>query len=294
MNSLPNDVNPKDWDQLVLNVNAQMAEYVSQYMTPLSYLADDEFPELKGSAVFLKLSQKPYLLSCEHVVRHHIRGKRLAYLINDDYFFMGDAILTPEPLDLALAPVMHPDFYSGNKNALPIANISDECKVDFAELFFLGGFPGARSRYMPFDGSLHTMFVSYTTRPKPLPQDPRFISDDHFALEYNFEAKSTDGSHTTLPIPGGFSGSPIWDTGFLASGYGQHWNPSQARLVGIAWFWDQSSSVIVATKATKIREFLLHAIREEAIVDHWYQRGRPNDNRQPDIEYALKHYPQLS
>src|SRR5207244_1760712 len=99
-------------------------------------------------------------------------------------------------------------------------------------------------------------------------------------------AEPADGGKAKLPEPDGFSGSPIWDTGFVASGCSKNWTPAQGRIVGIATCRpNESSSSVVATKAGKVREFLLENIRKDVAYHHWVERGKPA-NDEIDLTYA--------
>jgi hypothetical protein len=106
--------------------------------------------------------------------------------------------------------------------------------------------------------TLITPGTSSTAREAPLPKDDRFKARFHFAIDYKPDlATNVVGSHS-LPRPSGFSGSTVWNTGFVESRMaGVPWTPDMARITGIVWGWPSSSGCIVATRSEYVRSFLL-------------------------------------
>jgi hypothetical protein len=95
-----------------------------------------------------------------------------------------------------------------------------------------------------------------------------------------------------LPEPPGFSGSLVWDTGYVRK-RGQDWSPADATVTGLVFGWplsDQSDSLI-ATRIEVVRAFLIQALRHEAAYFRWLGRGKPYHDEltdcPPDISYRL-------
>jgi hypothetical protein len=158
------------------------------------------------------------------------------------------------------------------------------------ELLMLCGYPVAEAHFSRFTGepTVHASLIPYTARETALPEGKGFDPGIAFALDYAMErAESVDGSQGRLPVPIGFSGSPIWDTGFVASGCSNEWTPARSRVVGIARKWEpvEMGSAIIATKATQIRRFLLEKVRNDVACRHWMERGEPEDD-EADVIYA--------
>ena len=148
--------------------------------------------------------------------------------------------------------------------------------------------PGGPSYFSRFGGTptLYSPTIPYTARETDLPSD--LDAETHFALKYEMElSESVDGSTDRLPEPGGFSGSPIWDSGFVAK-CSKHWAPARARIVGIATRWIQEDSCIIATKAEKVREFVLAQVRNRIAFDRWLKRGDKSADIQIDLDYAAQ------
>jgi hypothetical protein len=162
------------------------------------------------------------------------------------------------------------------------------------ELLMLCGYPGEASYFSRFTGDavLHSPAIPYTARETALPRG--FDAAIHFALKYEMEfSESADESKGKLSEPGGFSGAPIWDSGFVACKCSKDWTPAQARMIGIATRWIAEDSCVIATKAEKVREFLLAQVRNEVALHHWVKRGKPEDF-QVDLDYAAQLISDLS
>ena len=101
-------------------------------------------------------------------------------------------------------------------------------------------------------------------------------------------AEATDGSNRKLPPPPGFSGSSVWDTGFVRSGESKTWDAANGKVVGIAQRWVEDEACLICIKAEKLREALLEAVREDFAYSHWVDEGcltaGPSKN---DGDYAL-------
>ena len=121
----------------------------------------------------------------------------------------------------------------------------------------LCGYPGAAAYFTRFTEAptLDSHLIPYTAREIALPAgcDQGF----HFALQYEMDrAEPANESKAKLPEPPGFSGAPIWDTRFVASGCSNDWTPGQARMIGVATRWVKENSCIIATRADKLTAFL--------------------------------------
>ena len=197
------------------------------------------------------------------------------------------------PADLALNYI-DPEIWSqGDRLGLPPSRIAKAHDVAAHDLLMLCGYPGETSYFSRFTGDpvLHSPAIPYTAREIALPTG--FNAGIHFALKYEMElSESADGSKEKLPKPGGYSGSPILDSGFVACNCSRDWAPAQARIIGIATRWIEEESCGIATKSWKVREFLLANVRN-ASYHHWVERGKPAD-AQVDFDYAAQQVPDVS
>jgi hypothetical protein len=292
-------ITERNWTKIARWVHTQMAEHVRLYIASISKTLDNENGEAHGSGVYLELMKdRQYLLTCEHVVREgYANGYRITHLpkVGGNYqAFAHPFFSEPFPKDLALTHIDPGSWAQGDRLSLPTSRIATVHDIAQYELLSLCGYPGARSYPSRFGGEavLYSPLVPYTARETTLPE--RFDPDIHFALHYEMEQSEPAGEdNAKLPEPFGFSGSPIWDTGFIASSCSKDWTPAQGRLIGIATDWMPETSCIVATKAEKVREFLLENLRIDIAYHHWITRGRPSD-QDVDVAYAVQIVQKLS
>ncbi|HEY4899230.1 MAG TPA: hypothetical protein VIH91_00275 [Terriglobales bacterium] len=135
------------------------------------------------------MKNRPYLLTCEHVVRKgYANGYRITHLPKADgnyYAFKHPFFPEPYPKDLALTYI-DPGIWSlGDRLSLPTSRIATVHNIAQNELLCLCGYPGARSYFSRFSGEavLYSPLLPYTARETPLPAP--FDPDIHFALHYD-------------------------------------------------------------------------------------------------------------
>jgi hypothetical protein len=256
-----NGVTEENWPDVVRRVHGAMAEFIRPYLASISKTNDHVSGKAHGSGVYLDTKLGPSLVTCEHVVRlGYQNGYRIAHLpkAGENYYAFNKEWFTEAyPWDLALTQIDTAIWAQGDRRALPVDRIAPSHDIAQHELLMLCGYPEKASYFTMFtdDPLLDSRLIPYTAREAPLPAgyDPEF----HFALQYEMDlAEPVDGSKSTLPMPPGFSGAPIWNSGFVASGCSEDWTPEQARIAGIAIEWVETSSCIVASKAEKLTAFL--------------------------------------
>jgi hypothetical protein len=264
-----------------------MAEHVSQFITPISKVISDDYGELLGTGSYVQLRGRPYLLTNEHVAR--CREKHpLAHLPNLDGFFQR--IVYPFqaqdfPTDAAIARLHDLIMEKATQRSIPAGRIARKHAPVTHELLFMVGFPGKRARFSALGQALATTAVPYLTQQVP---GDSVTSPEHFRLNYNPErARSVDSRRSFLPEAPGFSGSLVWDTGYVRK-FRQNWSPADATVTGLVFGWPQSdqSDSLIATRIEVIRAFLIRALREEAAYFRWLERGRPQHDRLTDWLWA--------
>ena len=296
------NITEESWPGIVRDVHARMAQYVKPYLTPISKSTDLESGAPHASGSFVEVHGRHYLLTCEHVVgRAYEKGFHLAYLPrNDDFYHAlgGPWFYEAEPIDLAITLINPSAWAEGEKLALRPEQFAMTHDLAPGELLTLCGYPVAEAGFSRFTGepTVHSALIPYTARETGLPESKGYDAGIAFALDYAVErAKRVDSGEGSLPRAIGFSGSPIWDTGFVASECSQDWTPARSRVIGIARKWEpiEMSSVIIATKVEQIRRFLLEKVRDDVACRHWMERGRPEDD-DVDLAYAASLIPYLS
>lgn len=259
--SMSNDITAENWLDIACRVHGAMAVHVRPYLASISKTNDNVSGIAHGSGVYFDLKRGPSLVTCEHVVRLGLaNGYRIVHLPKDAgyyYAFNKPWYTEPFPLDLALTHIDPAIWSLGDRLALPVERLASTHNIAQDELLTLCGYPGDASYFTLFtdEPTLDSHLIPYTAREVALPAgyDPAF----HFALHYEMDlAQSADGSNAKLPRPPGFSGAPIWDSGFVASGCSEDWKPEMARIVGIAIQWVEEESCIIATKSEKLIAFV--------------------------------------
>ncbi|MBF5037955.1 hypothetical protein INP77_00470 [Methylophilus sp. 13] len=106
-------------------------------------------------------------------------------------------------------------------------------------------------------GGMVSEGTCYIGRETPCPMHKDVDPSFHFAIEYLPDRMEILDSDRPAPRPNGFSGSIVWDTGFVRCHQeGLEWNPNMAKVTGVVWGWPSSHGVIVATKIEHIHPFL--------------------------------------
>jgi hypothetical protein len=255
------EIAPEAWPGIVRRVHAAMAEHVRPYLASISKTKDNKSGTAHGSGIYLAMRKGPSLGTCEHVVRQgHKDGHRIAHLPKARAFycaFNNQWFVQPYPVDLALTLIDPAIWSGGDRMALSLNRIATTHDIAPHELLTLCGHPGQGSYFTSFtdEPELLSPLIPYTARETALPAefDPAF----HFALQYEMNlAEAADDSRRTLPAPPGFSGAPIWDTGFIGSKCSEDWTPARARVVGIASRWLENNSCIIGIKAEIVTAFL--------------------------------------
>jgi hypothetical protein len=256
-------ITPENWPGIVRRVHAEMAEHVRPYLASISKTNDNKSGQTHGSGIYLAMKKGPSLATCEHVVQQGYEGGyRIAHLPKAGghyYAFNNEWSAVPDPVDLALIQIDPAIWSAGDRLALPLNRIAATHDIAPHELLMLCGHPGKAAYFTSFtdEPELLSPLIPYTARETALPAgyDPAF----HFALQYEMNlAEAADDSRKTLPSPKGFSGAPIWDTGFVAGGFSEHWAPAQARVIGMAAEWVENKSCIIGIKAEIVAGFLNH------------------------------------
>ena len=249
----------------------------------LSRTRDNQRGDAVGSGIYLKLLNRPYWLTCEHVLgKGYAPVYRLTHLPKSDDFYQAFPhvwFVEPWPVDLGVIYIDPQVWKKGDREGVPLGRIAERYDPVEHELLFICGHPAAEASFRDIPGEdrqLKSNRISYLAREAPLPAgiDPA----SHFALQYEMNlAKATDPSRKRkLPPPPGFSGSAIWDCGFVRSGCAEKWDPSEARLVGVAQRWLEDESCLIAIKAEAIRSFLLANVRKDFAYHRWVGRGSPD------------------
>ncbi len=254
------DITAENWPGIVRRVHAAMAGHVRPYLASISKTNDNKSGKAHGSGIYLAMKKGPSLGTCEHVVREGYEdGYRIAHLpkAGANYYAFNKEWFADQSVDLALTIIDPAIRADGDRLALPLDRVAATHDIAPHELLMLCGYPGKASYFTTFtdEPQLLSPLIPYTARETALPAgyDPAL----HFALQYEMNlAEAADDSKKTLPTARGFSGAPIWDTGFVAGGCSEDWTPASSRVVGIATEWVENKSCIIGIKAEILTAFL--------------------------------------
>ena len=62
------NITQEPWAEIVRRVHMAMAAHVSPYIASISRSVDNENGTAHGSGIYLDIKDRPFLLTCEHVV----------------------------------------------------------------------------------------------------------------------------------------------------------------------------------------------------------------------------------
>ncbi len=253
----------KEWYDAIPDLTKSMTNYLRPYRTGVfeHFTNDvDEWGAGWGSGSYLRLSDKVYVLTNEHVSSVIRDGRKLAYQFDgqdDIRLFDGNSHDLSAPFDLGLLPVAMSAWNAveHNSKAITLDLIALAHEPVNSEILAFSGFAGQKVSFNY--NQLNSQCICYLSKEIDVPEHPDINPRFHFALDYNPNlAKSVIGD-TGLPTPPGFSGSTVWDTGFVrAKMMNEQWTPAMARVTGVVWGWPSGAGSIIATRAEHVRSFL--------------------------------------
>jgi hypothetical protein len=257
----------EEWNAAIPGVVKAMTDYLRPYRVAITeHKQDDDgqnYGDGWGSGSFLRLGDKVYILTNQHVACTREEGRVLGYQFDgaeDIRRVVGNHAEFPNPLDVAVLAVdMKAWTDASNKSkAINVEQIALGHNLVQTELLTFTGFAGERTSF--HFNTLFTEGTCFTAREIPLRQDARFSSRFHFGIDYRPNLASTVIGDKGLPLPPGLSGSTVWNTGFVAAKIaGVPWTPDMAKVTGIVWGWPSEHACLIATRAEFVRSFLLGA-----------------------------------
>lgn len=254
-----------EWNREAPEVARQMHYFAQQFSTVIpKHLGDHG--QAWGTGAYVRMADKVFIITNEHVARARSSTQTLLHKLNgreDFYPIVGDHASFGPPLDIALLPVSMEIWEKENHSskAITLDMISIAHATAPTELLMFAGFAGDGSSFH-FE-MLFTPGTTSTSREISLPEDDRFDNRFHFGLDYKPDLASKVVGTRDLPRPPGFSGSIVWNSGFVESRItGEAWSPELARVTGIVWGWPSTHGCLVATRSEYVRSFLLAALEQ--------------------------------
>jgi hypothetical protein len=216
-----------EWSTEVPKVVQAMHDYVGSFSAPISK-DHGTCGELWGSGTYLKLGERTFLLTNDHVARvrpstaliHQIAGQDDLYRISGDHMSHG------WPLDIALLPVSKSvwDASTHKGKAITIDLISIAHEPAPTELLTFAGCSGERSKFL-FD-TLVTPGTSSTAREVALPDHEDCKSRFHFGIDYKPDLATNVVGSRGLPKP------PRW----CVFSDGRGWGRGRGELASTALY----------------------------------------------------------
>lgn len=278
----------------VLRVGQAMRDHTAQFITPVCRSPVHTLAEVEGSGTYLELRGHSYILTNEHVAHAQLRYA-LAHFLNDGE--LAAAVVHPfrsvtAPEDIAVASIDADLLTNSTKRGVPAAQIDPVFQPAEGEILFIHGYPGVQGHISALNQGALARTFPFASDANTLP--PGFDSNLHFAITYPIQGvRDYQGREARLPVPGGMSGSLVWDTKFVALS-GAEWDPSKAKACGLIWAWDVMHERLIGTKIEYVRRLLVEHLRMEAAYFRSLHRGESPGDALSDWLWAEQLIPDLS
>ena len=249
MNKQPLRMPRSEWEAVCAATSSEMANYVPQYMTPISRILRDDEGMLEGTGSYVGINNEAYLLTNEHVAVTR-KEYRLGHMFNRDdkvHVLVSDIASTPPPIDAAIARVE----LAASASAVPLSLYADCHDPAKGELLFIAGYPGERSGFA--FGTLFTPLASYVVQEDV--SQSAVLGAYHFAIPWLPDrAQKSDPRAPNLSLPPGMSGSLVWNTRLVEFAQcDQRWSPEDARVTGVVRSWSDCATWVYATRVEHLR-----------------------------------------
>jgi hypothetical protein len=253
----------------ITSLTNQMRDFTERFVTPITYENRDGVPTLSGTGTFVEVLGRRLLLTCEHVV---LGRQELAFRpFGTENFLRAPARFASisDPYDIAVARIGDDLWQAAEHQAMAVG--PDSFDLTHAavedELLFFRGYAGENSVF-GFD-TMVTRSSSYTTQKKR--EGVESIDDRyHFVLLHNPEEVQFIDKKVHFEDPSGFSGSLVWDTGYVnCLKTGASWSPEVARVTGIVSHWAVGDPGISVLRVEHLRSYLLSAIEDMRVNSDW-------------------------
>lgn len=275
----------------------ELKQRTGQSLARVIGCTNDGNGELVGSGTFVDLFGTVYLATAEHVVReryakhtdgtprydglsHDVGHDAVGYVIDQPFY--GHGMIR----DVSVAKLRAEDFRKGTITPLKMETVPQLTPPLADDILFLQGYPGEKSRFVSLLGGIFSDSFPWVCAEEPTNWS-QFNPAIHFAIGYPHEGMGESGSVTSLPNPGGMSGSAIWKTNIVPRG--ALWTIDDIQMIGIAMNYNQESRVIIGTRIEYLWVLLFHAIQCQYAHDRWVERGSPEGDDWADWFSAEKH-----
>ena len=246
----------------------QVWDFVNQFVCPIHYIpaGDNRCPpgDHHGTGWFIEKNGVPQLCTCEHVANFQKSGI-LGYAPFGGEFGVSVGskfTLMPHPIDFAIADLSQTWSLKGHKGkCIPSNIISDKHLPVEGEYLYIQGFPGADSNSAFGQHNVKGLgaYLHEIGPPDEIfSEKPPFVEQMHICMAWSpANANSLTENADVLSVPGGLSGSVLWNTGFKkAQNESKEWSINDIRVAGIVWGASSKAGVITATPIEHFLKFI--------------------------------------
>ncbi|MHA3772654.1 hypothetical protein ACXR0O_14045 [Verrucomicrobiota bacterium sgz303538] len=241
-------------EKILFEVADALRDFTAPALGTIIGAENEKEGALVGSGTFIRDGEKTLLLTASHVATKVWKYRFPAFSVGDGRVAVfSNAFAGIEfPSDLAAVEV-DPDLI--HREPVDVSLLADASTGLEGDVLFIHGYAGANSRFSGIAGGLVSESTPYATfiGTSDLPKVNPAL---HFAIQYDQPEPQRDasGKNVLLPAPNGLSGSAVWKS-FRAES-GENWEPSQARIVGVAHSWDTANRSLIVTRVEVVRAFL--------------------------------------
>lgn len=253
----PKEVVEKVWD------------FVDQFICPVHLIPKDDKRsppgDHHGTGWFIEKNGDPQLCTCDHVARDQVKGI-LGYAptgCDSGVSVESQFSLSPHPVDFAIANLSKTwELISHTGKPITQSFFDQKHQPVAGEYLYLQGFPGADSQPL-FEQHNVKGLGAYLHEVEPpteiFSEKPPFKASYHICMAWSpANANPLTVAAGGLSVPGGLSGSVLWNTRYKeATEQGRQWTINDMRVTGIVWGASSKAGVVTATPVEHILKFIL-------------------------------------
>ena len=252
------------------SIRNQIWDFVDQFICPIHFVpnGDSRNPpgDHHGTGWFVEKCGHPHICTCEHVAKYQAKGL-IGYAPTGGDFGVSVGknafFLSPHPVDFAIADIRKTwDLITHKGKCIPQCLFDSKHQPVEGEYLYLQGFPGADSKAL-FEQHNVLGLGAYLHEIAPPPElsseTPTFCNGYHICMAWNpANATPLTAAASVLSVPGGLSGSVLWNTRYKECiDQDREWSIQDIRATGIVWGASSKAGVVTATPIEHILKFIL-------------------------------------
>lgn len=255
-----------DWKTSSPKVLKEMTEYVGKFQTPLSIMSSGR-TQLIGTGSFIKIIDSIFIVTNAHVIKSFSEYNPPCYQLTGKSMpsrFQGK-IGGNNDIDIAILHVNPEEWNTDHSSRfLDIGMISLKHDPQQSEMLVFSGWSEQDTVFLVnrFQITGTSLLSIDVTNERTSTYDLEY----GFDIAYNSNLFQYSSSNGIIPNPHGFSGSVVWNTGYIQSRIlGIPWNVNHARVTGLLYLWRKEDNCLVAIRS----EHFLDVISHLYITEYW-------------------------